>query len=77
MNIRFPNYNNCLTNVTNSILKYFEIEPYHNTLQELDDILEKKNYKNVLLLLYDGMGTRLLERNLDTRTWLVRLGFIF
>lgn len=62
MNIKFPNYNNCLTNVTSSILKYFDIKPYHNTLSELDNVLKKKDYKNILLLLYDGIGTRLLEK---------------
>lgn len=70
MNIRFPNYDNCLTNVTNSILKYFDIKPYHTTLDELDKVLEKKNYKNILLLLYDGMGTKLLERNLKSTDFL-------
>ena len=70
MNIKFPNYNNCLTNVTNSILKYFDIKPYHNTLSELDNVLKKKNYKNVLLLLYDGMGTKLLEKNLESTDFL-------
>ena len=62
MNIKFPNYNNCLTNVTSSILKYFDIKPYHNTLSELDNVLKKKDYKNILLLLYDGIGTILLEK---------------
>lgn len=70
MNIRLPDYNNCLTNVTNSILKYFDVEPYHDTLSELDETLNNKNYKTVVLLLYDGMGTKLLEKNLEAKTFL-------
>lgn len=62
MKIVFPDYNNCLTNVTNSILKYFNITTYHQTLKELDEFLTK-DYKNIVLLLYDGMGANLLERN--------------
>lgn len=66
----FPNYDNCLTNVTNSILKYFDINPYHKTLKELDQKLNQKEYKNIVLILYDGMGSNLLNRNLDKNSFL-------
>ena len=42
MDIRYTNYNKCLTNVANSILKYYDLKTYHSTLKELDDILEEK-----------------------------------
>ena len=50
MDIRYTNYNKCLTNVANSILKYYDLKTYHSTLKELDDILEEKRYKNIILM---------------------------
>lgn len=66
----FPDYENCLTNVTNSLLKYYGLETYHSTLKELDDALKEKDYKNVVLILYDGMGSNLLKRNLKETDFL-------
>lgn len=70
MKIIYPDYNNCLTNVTNSILKYYDLETYHNTMPELDKILEEKKYKNIVYMLYDGMGANLLKRNLSETAFL-------
>ena len=70
MKIIYPDYENCLTNLTNSILKYFDITPYHTTLKKLDKILEEDNYDNVVLLIYDGMGSNILNRNLDEKSFL-------
>lgn len=72
MKIIHTNYDNCLTNVTNSILKYFNIPTYHKTLEDLDKILEKKNYKNIVLLLYDGMGANILDRLLTKDIFLIK-----
>lgn len=60
----YPDYNNCLTNVTNSILKHYGIKTYHKTFPELDEVLESHNYKNIVYILCDGMGANLLKRNL-------------
>ena len=38
MQIIYPDYENSLTNLTNSILKYFDMTPYHKTLKELGKI---------------------------------------
>lgn len=65
MQIIKPNYERCLTNLTNSLLKYYGLETYHNTLADLDKILNEKEYKNVVLMLYDGMGYNLIKRNLS------------
>ena len=60
-------YKNSLVSVSNSILKYFEVQPFHETMKELDEILENKKYKNVVLLILDGLGsynlTEMLKRN--------------
>lgn len=57
-------YDNCIVNLTNSIMKYFGLEPYHKTLLNIDKILEKGNYQNVVVLLCDGMGSKNLSKYL-------------
>ena len=66
-----PNYNECITNLSNSILKHFNIKTYHNTIDELDKILDK-DYKNVIVVLCDGMGSILLDEMLDKEAFLVK-----
>lgn len=71
MKIVLPNYNECITNLSNSILKHFNIETYHNTIEELDKILDK-DYKNVIVVLCDGMGSILLDEMLDKDSFLIK-----
>lgn len=61
MKIAYPDYNNCLVNVSNSILNHYGVKTCHNTLKELDEYLDK-DYKNVVLILYDGFGSKLLNK---------------
>lgn len=56
-NLIWPDYENCLTNLPNSILNYFGQPTEGNTLPLADKYLQKE-YKNVVLLLLDGMGQR-------------------
>ncbi len=63
MKVLFPNPHHSIVNVANSLLKYFGCETYHETLPVLDSYLEK-GYQNIVLLLYDGMGSNLLRKNL-------------
>ena len=61
----YPDYNNCITCLANSILKEFGIaDDTKPTLKMCDDLL-KKNYKNVVILLLDGMGKCIVDKNLD------------
>ena len=55
-------YNKCLTNYACSIRKYFGLEYKHNTIKEVDDLLEKYKPRNVITFLFDGMGTYVLNR---------------
>lgn len=56
-------YSNCIVNLACSILKHFGAEYEHSTLKEVDDLL-KKDYKNVVVLLLDGIGVDALEYHL-------------
>lgn len=64
MSIKYPDYDKCITNLTCSILKEFQVEPKHQTLPMVDQLLNK-NYKNVVVLLLDGMGINIMEKNLE------------
>ncbi len=56
------NKTNSITNFSNSILKRFRVNPHHETIKEIDDLL--KNKKKVLVFLFDGMGDYILKRHL-------------
>lgn len=66
------NYNECLTNLACSIRKYFNLEYKHNTLDYIDKILEEKNPKNVIVILFDGMGSRILDRTLNKDSFFIK-----
>ena len=52
--------NNCNVNVANSIRKKFELETFHETNKLIDDYLND-NYQNIIVILYDGMGKKILD----------------
>lgn len=59
--LQFPNYEHSILNTITSILKYYNVETKHKSLAALDDRL-KKHYKNVVLLILDGMGEHILNK---------------
>lgn len=66
------NYNECITNLACSIRKYFGLEYKHNTLEYVDKILETKQPQNVLLILYDGMGSRVIDKILPENSFFIK-----
>ena len=66
------NYNECLTNLACSIRKYFDLDYNHNTLEYIDKILEEKQPKNVIVMLFDGMGSRILDRTLPQDSFFIK-----
>lgn len=61
MNVVMPNYERCNLNTITSILKYYGVDSKHASLPELDEKLNSKKYKNVILLIMDGMGEHILN----------------
>lgn len=59
-----PDYANCPVNLACSILKEFGAPHAHPTLGALDRLLAKRRYKNVIVMLFDGMGMDALENHL-------------
>ncbi len=64
MNIIYPDYNNSIANLANSILKKWGLPSNGGTLELLDRYLAK-DYKSVVVILLDGMGKCIIERNLE------------
>ncbi|MBO4294996.1 MAG: alkaline phosphatase family protein [Alphaproteobacteria bacterium] len=64
-------YHNSILSVSNSILKYFNGVSRYETLPELDAVLQK-NYKNIVFMIIDCMGTSILKNNLPQDSFLNR-----
>lgn len=58
--IKLPDYNHSILNLITSILKYYNVQTSHKSLQLLDEKLQKK-YKNVVFIILDGMGEHILN----------------
>lgn len=58
-----PDYSNCIANLACSVLKYYGITPPNATLPQADVLLSKP-YRNVVVLLLDGMGEYNLKMHL-------------
>jgi len=69
MKITYPDYKNSSVNLSNSILKHYNLKTNHPTLQIVDEALAK-NYKNVVLLILDGLGTNLMQQHLAADAFL-------
>lgn len=68
--IRFPDYDRSILSIAASVLKHYGVKDCpHATLKELDRILEK-GYKNVIVMLFDGMGTDALNTHLGKDSFL-------
>lgn len=63
--IKYPDYDRSILSIAASVLKYFGVtDCEHKTLPELDELLYK-NYKNIIVMLFDGMGASVLKEHLN------------
>ena len=63
--IKYPDYDRSILSIAASILKHFGVTNCeHKSLPELDELLSKK-YKNVIVMLFDGMGASVLKEHLN------------
>lgn len=66
MEIKYPDYNNSIVNLVCSLLKYYNVKDIkHNTISQVDKILEERKPRNVVLMLFDAMGISILNRYKD------------
>lgn len=69
--LSYPDYTRCPVNIISSIRKYYREPIVYPTLPRLDAHLTKF-YKNVILIVLNGMGTDMIERNLSPMSFLRR-----
>lgn len=62
--IKYPDYNNCITNLACSIAREFGLEVAGDSLHFFDEQL-RKSYKSIVVILLDGMGMNILDGSLD------------
>lgn len=65
MKLKYPEYTNCIVNLANSISGEFGIREENRCgLKQLEPYL-KKGYENIVIILLDGMGKCIIDKNLD------------
>lgn len=63
--MNMPIYSKSLLSLISSVLKNYGVSTEHATLPEFDRLL-KKDYKNVVIMLFDGMGDAILNKHADS-----------
>lgn len=53
---------NSLVNFANSILKNYGVETFHETIPEIDEVINR--HKKIVVLLFDGMGQNIIHKHL-------------
>ena len=61
--IVFPDYPNSLLGAISSVLRHYGVQDTHATLPELDQALQK-GPRNVVFMIFDGLGVDMLEHDL-------------
>lgn len=59
---------NSLVNLSNSLLKHFGAETFHDSIPEIDEQL--KGYKKVVAVLFDGMGQNIVRKHLKENSFI-------
>lgn len=68
--IKYPNYDRSILSIASSVLNHFGVKDcQHKTLPEFDKLL-KKAYKNIIVILFDGLGTSTLNYHLKENDFL-------
>ncbi len=66
MKLVYPDYNNSILNVTNSILKHYGVDVKYSTIPILDNKLAK-NYNHIIYILLDGLGVNVIKKHLTQK----------
>ncbi|MCL2052912.1 MAG: alkaline phosphatase family protein [Oscillospiraceae bacterium] len=67
--LSYPDYKRCLINIISSVKGYYRTPFEYPTLSALDKELGKY-YKNIVLIVLDGLGSDMLQKNLALRDFL-------
>lgn len=64
MNLKRPDYSNSIMNVSNSFLKYHNVETKYPSHKSVDDML-CNGYNHIIYVLLDGMGSNIIKKHLN------------
>ncbi len=67
---KYVDYDNCITNLTSSIQKHFHLLPNYKTNAIIDELLAEKDYQNVIIFIFDGMGNSIIDKNTTSNHYL-------
>lgn len=68
--ITYPNYDRSILSVASSVLNHFGVKDcQHKTLPEFDELLAK-DYKNIIVMLFDGLGVSAINEHLSENDFL-------
>ncbi len=68
--ITYPNYDRSILSIASSVLNHFGVKDcQHKTLPEFDKLLEK-DYKNIIVMLFDGLGVSAINEHLNENDFL-------
>ena len=68
--ITYPNYDRSILSIASSVLNHFGVNDcQHKTLPEFDELLEKE-YKNIIVMLFDGLGISAINEHLNENDFL-------
>ena len=70
-NVIFPDFNNSIVNLACTFVQFLGQKPQHAILPKLAEKLDS-SYQNIVYLVIDGMGARILEKNLPTKSFFRR-----
>lgn len=68
--MNYPNYSKSLLSLISSILVHYGVETEHSTFDKADELLSK-NPKNVVVMLFDGMGENIIKKHLSPDAFLI------
>lgn len=64
-----------LVNISSSVLKHFNVIPYHSTYEPLDALLNNNRNKKVVLFLFDGLGKEIIKKHKDKAKFIYKNRF--
>ncbi len=67
-----PDYHQCMLNTIASIQKYLGVPTKYSEDRNMTKILNEKKYKNIIIMLLDGLGENILEHNTEEHCFLKR-----
>ena len=70
--IVLPDYNLSNLGIISSIAKYYGVSIPTKPIDQVGRELNRKRSRNTVLIIMDGMGSRVLEKNLLAGSWLFR-----